>query len=71
MSDSKSNLGVILILLVLVVAGYQAITQVGNYVADELLGISQLQFWAAFFFALLGFCVIFLGVKLGDFIKEL
>lgn len=71
MSNSKSDLGFILIMLVLVVAGYQAITQTGNFIAEEILKIPQVGFWGLFFVGLLAFVTIVLGVKLGDLLKEL
>ena len=65
MGENK-NLGVIVILLVLVVAGYQAITQVGNYVAEEILEIPMVGFWAVLFVGLFLFVIVVLGVKIGD-----
>ncbi len=70
MSDSKANLGVILILLVVVVAGYQAITQVGNFLAEEIFAIPVAGFWVILFVGLLAFVIFVLGVKLGDILKS-
>ena len=70
MSDSKADLGIIIILLVLVVAGYQAITQIGNFIAEEIFRIPEVQFWAVFFVGLLAFVIIVLGVKLGDILNK-
>lgn len=71
MADSKANLGVIIVLLVLVVAGYQAITQVGTFLAEEIFKISEVGFWSLLFVGLLAFAIVVLGVKLGDILNRL
>lgn len=70
MSDSKTDLGVIIILLVVVVAGYQAITQVGNFLAEEVFMIPEVEFWTLLFVGLLAFVIIVLGVGLRDILNK-
>ncbi|MHA2243897.1 MAG: hypothetical protein ACXADY_02920 [Candidatus Hodarchaeales archaeon] len=71
MSDSKADLGVIIILLVVVVAGYQAITQIGNFLAEEVFRIAEVEFWTLLFVGLLAFVVIVLGVSLRNILDNL
>ena len=71
MSDSKADLGVIIILLVVVVAGYQAITQIGNFLAEEVFRIAEVEFWTLLFVGLLAFVVIVLGVSLRNILDKL
>ena len=69
MSDSNSELGYALVVLIVLVAGYQAITHFGNYLAEEIFRIPEVEFWVLTSFFLGAFATFVLGVSISKILK--
>lgn len=49
MADSNSKIGNAILILIITIAGYQAITHLGNYFTSEVFKVPEVNFWSILF----------------------
>jgi len=70
MADSNSKIGNALLILIIAVAGYQAITHLGNYFASEVFKVPEVNFWSVLFMIVMGIAILVGGIGFSEILKR-